>query len=192
MTNDEKARNDFENADEIDVNLTDDDELANLFAAFDEVSASDELQANTLERIIGTKEEATAEEAPLKAVAGDRSTRANRKAKWRAIRGAALAACLALALTGGVAYATPASYYEVEQAGTTITLGVNCFGIAVSATSSDEAGKQVIEEANLQNLPYEEAISRAVEHMEMHNPEAPVEYGPQGGEREVVSPAPQP
>ena len=191
------------------------DELYDLFAALDNVSASDSLKAATLERIAQLADEAevvegaegvdgaqngskdaqvatnvqdageTADEvAPqasdqpaFKATAGGKavSAKARVKAKWRAVRVAAVAACLAMALTGGVAYATPTSFVTLAQDGATIELGVNWFGIAVSASSDDEAGMRAIEAADLRNVPYEEALSRAYESLESINPDKPVE-----------------
>ena len=207
----------------VDTTLELDDELCNLFAAFDEVSASDELKDATLARILGRAgdtDESDAGEgdageggdgpgagmsaaqsasavpsvtpAPVagevRAMAGGKTGKATRRAKWRAIRVAAIAACLALALSGGIAYATPAAYYEIEQDGTTITLGVNCFGITVDATSDSETGADIIDSAGLRNIPYEQSLTHAIEAMEERNPDKPVEYGPRGGERETVAP----
>ncbi len=219
----------------VDITLELDDELCNLFAAFDEVSASDELKDATLARILGRAGDAgegegddgpnadsnadsgtgcnagpnagsstapgtasgAAQAAPVaqakgevRAVAGGKTGKtgkAARRAKWRAIRVAAIAACLVLALSGGIAYATPATYYEIEQDGTTITLGVNCFGITVDATSDSETGADIINSAALRNIPYEQALTHAIEAMGERNPDKPVEYGPRGGERETVA-----
>ena len=198
-----------------DTTLELDDELANLFAAFDDVSASDELQEATMARILAAAGDKAIESAPaetetslptetqipatiaanppetpasIKAVAGDSQRKADRRAKWRAIRVAALAACLTLALTGGVAYATPATYYEVAQGQSTVTLGVNCFGVTVSAVADDETSREVVESADLCNVPYEESLARTIERMEEHDPTSPVEFGPRGGERETIEP----
>ncbi len=197
----------------VDVELNLDDDMANLFAAFDEVRASDALVNATLARILGASEgdgEGNGEEAAdpdsatvsaeasapatapaITAVKGGKPAQATKqtgRAKWRAIRVAAIAACLAMALTGGIAYATPASYYDITQNGTTVTLGVNCFGVTVSATSDDAAGDAIVQAADLCNVPYEESLARAIEQMEERDPEAPIEFGPQGGEHEVKRP----
>lgn len=131
---------------------------------------------------------ATSTQPHVTATAGGKQARSTRKAKWRAIRIGAIAACLALALTGGVAYATPAKYYDIEQGDTTVTLGVNVFGITVSATSPDDAGTGIIDATNLCNMPYEQSLERAIESFEQHDPTAPVAFGPQGGERTIVEP----
>lgn len=177
-----------------------DDELVNLFAAFDEVGASDELKDATMARIGVSGEAAPAGEAAVgqasadsgkpevKALAGGKHAKRTRKAKWRAIRVAAVAACLTLALSGGVAYAVPVSYYDVQQDGSTLTLGVNAFGFTVSATSEGEVGDRLVSSTELCNMPYEESLSRAIGAMEELNPEAPIEYGPKGGERVTVEP----
>jgi len=204
----------------IDTELEFDDELANLFAALDEVSASDELVDATLTRILGADEDkavddadvdnpasptnlvgpgipedtaassnATTASAPkVTATEGGKRTRNAKRSKWRTIRVAAIAACLAMALTGGVAYATPASYYDIVQDDITVTLGVNCFGVTVSATSNSEAGAEIVKSANLCNVSYEDSLARTIGQMEERNPEAPIEFGPKNGERETVPP----
>lgn len=191
MAIDENARNTYEDD-------FADDELRDLFTAFEDVSASEQLQQDTLAKIIASRD--CSEPAPcIEAVPGGKSydaayagTVKPRKrpirAKWRAIRVAAVAACLVLALTGGVAYATPATHYEVVQGTTTVTLGVNCFGITISTESNDEDMRHVIESASLGNLPYEESVSRTIEIMEQHEPTEPIEFGPKGGDRERIEP----
>ncbi len=179
-----------------------DDELSDLFSTFDEVSASDELKATTLAAITAsegatdskreTSPDALDNTSPspeVKIIAGGKAARARKAIQWRVVRVAAIAACLVMALSGGVAYALPAQYYEVAQEGSTIILGVNCFGMTVSVSADDEAGKQIIASSDLRNMPYEESLSRAVELMVQHDPYAPVEYGPQGGEHQSVSPS---
>ena len=191
---------------DVDTQLGEDDELANLFAAFDDVSASDALQEATLARIRTMSGEAdshaataagatdtsaapgTAATPSFKAAAGGKPPQAARRAKWRAIRVAAIAACLALALTGGVAYATPVSYYEITQNTATVTLGVNCFGVTVSASSDNEEGQAIVESVDLCNMRYEDSLSRAIGKMEESNPEDAIEFGPRGGERETLQP----
>lgn len=193
MAHDDDLRN-------VDTTQDMDDELCSLFSSFNEVSASDELKEATISRIFAAgaendvdspadlAEPSTAES--ITAIPGGQAnaaTRSSKRSRWRAIRIAAAAACLAMALTGGIAYATPASYYEVEQDGTTITLGVNCFGITIGATSDSETGYEIIEGADLRNMPYEDSVARAIDSMERRNPDKPVEFGPQGGERKVTN-----
>ena len=174
------------------------DELYDLFSAFDDVSASDELKAATLEKILGgedTAEDAdehgnasrkpatkAIEEANASATrkANASASRAanggtSRKAKWRVIRVAALAACLVLALTGGIAYATPVSHVSVTQDAVAIKLGVNCFGVVVEADSEDEEGRAVVESTELCNISRDESVERAVDSLEIMRPERPVE-----------------
>lgn len=198
--------------------IDENDELYGLFVAFDDVSASDELKAATLEKIFaetagdasgmaakdiaGGVDEAAdikattidtstieavpidnsagtlTEESPqlnIKPVTVDAGGKSGRKAKWRAIRVAALAACLALALTGGIAYATPTSHVQVAQENTRISLGVNCFDIVVAADSEDEEGRAVLESTELCNLPREESVERAADSLETMRPEKPVQ-----------------
>lgn len=178
----------------------DDDELYSLFSAFDEVKASEELQNDTLARILALSEENDCDAAKnaeartpgsVKARSGGKAASGRARTKWRTIRVAAVAACLAMALSGGIAYATPTAYYEVSQDESVITLGVNCFGITVSATSDDDDGKRIIESTDLHGMPYEDSLARTVEAMEQLDPTEPIEYGPRGGEHETI-PAAQP
>lgn len=122
----------------------------------------------------------------IRPVAKKGPSQVSRRAKWRAIRVAAIAACLTLALGGGIAYATPATYYDITQDNATITLGVNCFGITISATSDNEAGNELIASTDLRNIPYEESLTRAIEAMQKSEPDKSIEYGVQGGEHETV------
>lgn len=196
---------------------TPDDELYSLFSALDGIKASDDLQNATLARIFalsgegGFDAEAADPKTPnafsasstpgasstpstpsaMKAFPGGKKTAGSNRSKWRTIRVAAIAACLVMALSGGVAYATPAQYYEIAQNGSMITLGVNCFGITVSATADDDEGEQVIESTDLRGMPYEDSLAKAIETMGRSNPSEPIEYGPRGGEHETV-PAVQP
>lgn len=190
MANDDERRETAADLDAFELNdaSIEDDELRSLFGAFDEVSASDELQQAALSAVFAAADEGSAAAPKVEAVAGGAHPRGSKRARWRAMRFAAIAACLALALSGGVAYAVPATYYEVAQGETVITLGVNVFGITVSADANDETGREIVEGGDLCNKPYEEALSQAVGRMEEHDPSSPVEFGPRGGEREVRQP----
>ena len=177
-----------------------DAEFTDLFAAFDDVRASDDLVASTLSRVSEFGEEndrrqENAKDIPEKAVpehaasvsadAGKSGGKAAvRKARFRAMRVAALAACLVLALTGGVAYAVPSSYVAVNQGDGGVELGVNVFGITVSARALDEAGERVVEAVDLLHKGYSESLDGAVAAMEGERPDEPVdvhvESGPQG------------
>lgn len=170
-----------------------DDEFESLFSAFDDVSASDALVASTISAVAGSGSGSTADTggrsgssdrdaSSFVAVKGGKGaedrrsgTRGKseasgdsgkrRRARFRAFRVAAVAACLALALTGGVAYAVPTSHVTVSSEGVSVDIGVNLFGMAVSATSDSEDGRSVIGSADLLNKPYEEALAHAVDTM---------------------------
>lgn len=177
-----------------------DAEFTDLFAAFDDVRASDDLVANALSRISEVGEENDRRQENAKAVpekagpehaasvsAGAEKSGGKavvRKARFRAMRVAALAACLVLALTGGVAYAVPSSYVAVNQGDGGVELGVNVFGITVSARALDEAGERVVEAVDLLHKGYSESLDGAVAAMEGERPDEPVdvhvESGPQG------------
>ena len=143
-----------------------DDELKELFSAFGDIEASDGLKAATLGRITNMASAAPSVDSSSQSRPSLRVMRGGRfRAKWRNVRVAAVAACLTLALSGGVAYATPTSYVTVNEGGATIELGVNMFGYAVTATSNDDAGKRLIEEGGLLNMPLDQSIERATSSM---------------------------
>lgn len=171
-----------------------DAELEDLFSSFGDVGASDALKASTLEFIAaaapaaaaaavgqeaahaagqgasgatgsgaaGASGSASASTPKFTAKAGAKRLRS----KMRAIRAAAVAACMTLALVGGVAYATPTSIVTLTQGEASIELGVNFFGMSVSAASETETGQQIVNSTNLVHVPYETALSRAVDALD--------------------------
>lgn len=150
-----------------------DEELYDLFSAFDDVKASDELKTAALEHVLQGAG-GPAGQSEFTATAGGARKKSGVRSKWRAMRVAAIAACLALALTGGAAYALPASYVTVAQGGASIELGVNRFGITVSATSDDEVGLEIVESAGLKNISYEDALARAYDLLAQRDPDEPI------------------
>ena len=84
------------------------------------------------------------------------------RSRIRVVRIAAIAACLAFALTGGIAYATPTAHVQVGEGPSSIELGVNPFGITVSADSADEELNKRANEAPLRNKPYKESLDEAL------------------------------
>lgn len=174
-----------------------DDELRSLFSQFDDVRASDELKAATLARIAvwgeEAEEEAGAAPSSEPAFAGEADPAPaftahaggkNRRAKWRTMRVAALAACLALALTGGVAYAVPYSHVTVSAGESSVYLGVNVFGITVSAESSDDEGRSIIDGLDLHNRPYEDSLAAIVDSYADGGDPDDIRIGAEGGMRE--------
>lgn len=159
-----------------------DDELMNeLFSAFDDVSASDALKSSTLDFIMGAAAAAPvagAEEPvpePTSGVTATPGGKFRKRARWRAMRVAAVAACFVLALTGGVAYGYPASTVLVTQGGTTIELHVNVFGQVLSASASDEETQDLINQMGLVHTPFEDSVSRVFDSLKESNPKVPVE-----------------
>ena len=158
-----------------------DDELRDLFSAFDDVSASDSLQASTLDFIMSSAaaapETAEAEGTPsqVPAVTVERGGKARVRNRWRAMRTAAVAACLALALTGGAAYAYPASTVVVTQGDTTIEMQVNVFGQVLSASANDRETQDLIDHMGLVNTQYADSVSRVSDSLKESNPKTPVE-----------------
>lgn len=168
-----------------------DEELKELFSAFDDVSASESLKSSTLDFIMAAAPAAplgSEAQPPAEAAAPQQSTpvvtaaRGKKRAasKWRAFRVAAVAACLTLTLTGGVAYATPASHVVLVQGDAVIELDVNCFGITISASAND-AGQQLLSESGTLNVPYEDSVARVSDSMRASNPTVPVEVTMKSG-----------
>lgn len=159
-----------------------DDELMNeLFSAFDDVSASDALKSSTLDFIMGAAAAAPvagAEESvsePTPEVAATPGGKPRKRARWQAMRVAAVAACFVLALTGGVAYGYPASTVLVTQGGTTVELHVNVFGQVLSASASDEETQELINQMGLVHTSFEDSVSRVSDSLKESNPKVPVE-----------------
>lgn len=157
-----------------------DDEFSALFATFDETHASAELKSATLAKIVDAENagEAPAQlgsKTPVKVIKGSSA----RRSKRRALQLIALAACLAFALVGGTAYATPTAHVQIGSGSSSIDLGVNCFGIAVSAKSDDETLNQRISESQLDNKPAAEAIEKAVALFDQIEPTQAVEVSVQ-------------
>jgi len=130
-----------------------DDGLVNLFASFDEVKASDQLKEATLAKIFDQAE----------AVGNPRSVRIQPKTPFRLRKAwlVAAAACLALALTGGAAWAIPSAHVQVSGDKSNLDLGINIFGIAVSTASDDAELLARAQNADVQNKPVEEALDKA-------------------------------
>ena len=167
----------------------DDDALVSLFSAFDDIRAPSDLEDATIARILAMASEPDADsvadensgttvgdeadsggKAPvIKVVSAGPSRQESHKKRWkrgRIIRVAAIAACLAFALTGGLAYATPTAHVQVNEGGALIDIGVNCFGIAISAESDDADIQQQVNDAALCNKPYREALDGALSLLE--------------------------
>jgi len=86
-----------------------------------------------------------------------------RRTRFRAIRAVAVAACLVLALVGGVAYAVPTSTVQLSRGDAAVELGVNRFGFVVSATSADDVGRAIVEKGDLLTRSYDEALERVAD-----------------------------
>ena len=154
-----------------------DEELSDLFSAFDGVSASDALKEKALGAIAVAAGAATAQAAaqpastaaagPVKASAGGKAAKTVKAARnpFRALRIASIAACLSVAVIGGVAYGMPTSHVVLSQAGAVVELNINRFGVVVSASSDDEAGRAIVEAGGLVNAPYADAFARVATAM---------------------------
>lgn len=161
---------------------TEDAELTELFSAFDEVTTPDALKESTFEAIVSQNAPAAAGAATPEHQADASSTpkrqaSARLRSKWRAFRIAAVAACLAFALTGGAAYAIPSSHVSIGQDGSSVELGVNVFGITVTADSNDEEGREIIEATDLLHKPFEESLALTYESIEQRHPDEEIRIG---------------
>lgn len=138
-----------------------DDDLYQLFDTLDGIHASDELKAATFERL-GIDVQANDNGQPADAGNGTilplRGAKAGKRPKLHAIRIAAIAACLSLVAVGS-AYAIPFTHETVTVGDTGIDLGVNVFGITVSAQANDEKGQQLLDEGDVRNMSFEDSVS---------------------------------
>ena len=148
MTSEETNRS--SNADATTNNI-DDAEMKELFTAFDTVSASEDLIQRTLSAI--------ETEAPAT------KTVPSRKSKWRIIRTFAIAACLAFACFGGVAYATPAATVTMQTDQGAIELTLNRFGRTLSVQATDSGTEDIVKRVEVRNKKYEDSISLLLEQV---------------------------
>lgn len=81
----------------------------------------------------------------------------------------AAAACLLFAaIGGGVAYGTESAYVSIEMTAadgstmSSIELGVNCFGITISAEPQDDWGSELLADASVLHKPYADAVNMLI------------------------------
>ena len=189
----------------------DDLEFERLFASLDDVKASDELKASTLDAILAqadalssesfasgvekaeergfvlieggaraadarsdaAQESASAAAAATaggKAAASAKARPATKRGAFR-LRVAAALLVAALAAGGTAACALPATHVYATAGETTFDLGVNLFGVTVSAEADSEAGKEILEDANVRYERFEEAFDRILEAYEQRGGE---------------------
>lgn len=156
-----------------------DDELfSSLFAAssLSQVHVSPALAASTLDAIMAQAQDSQAfdlAEPPrhLKLVTGGAYAASERKprrvvsAVGRLQRIAAAAAVAALGLGGGLAYNTPTAYVTVEGADSSVQLGVNVFGVTVSAVASNPAAQEALDSLSVGGLGYEDSLRQVVDSL---------------------------
>lgn len=135
-----------------------------------ESSASDTTAYPTLSLEPPARSTAQSEEPELSVAGAEQVTPGHAKAKrswtWR-LKAAAAIVAVALVL-GGTAYALPASHVTVSQGTTTFDLAVNVFGVTVDVSASDDAGKAALQDLNVRNKGYEEALELVLESYETH------------------------
>lgn len=153
---------------DLDALLADDDFDA-LFSQMESVVASEGLKSRTLGAMMAAVPDTAPDagdgaKAPLSVVEGARpshalpkaSRRRSRRPPFRRIVAMAAAASLALGAIGA-AYAIPTTYVSVEGS-SAYELGVDIFGVTVSATASDEAGRALLADASVCNRGYGDSI----------------------------------
>lgn len=151
-----------------------DDELfAALFAQeFGRTLVSDELKASIVSQIEATA--APAAPRHLKVVEGGAAPaprrRSTRSFKLRFSRMAAAAALVLVAVSGGIALRAPTAFVSVSGPESTIQLGINVFGMTVSATSNDPAGQEMLSTVNVGNMGYEDSLRVLADMMGGANP----------------------
>ena len=194
----------------------DDLEFERLFASLDDVRASDELKASTLDAIFAQADELTAtgtekaeergfvliegaaqaEDVRPDAAQGDASATmqahepkgadatanhagvvSTKKARiaWKRssfmLRVAAALLVFALVTGGTVACAVPATHVYATAGETTFDIGVNLFGFTVSAEADSDAGKEILEDADVRFKRFGDAFDRILEAYEQHGGE---------------------
>jgi len=76
----------------------------------------------------------------------------------------AIAACMALLFIGsGFAYATPASYLSVDINPTSVELGINTFGLVVSAEALNKDGEDVLSGIDVKGTNVKKAVKTIVD-----------------------------
>ena len=98
-------------------------------------------------------------------------TRVTRKRSSFMLRVAAALLVLALAGGGTAACALPATHVYATAGETTFDLGVNLFGITVSAEADSDEGVEILEDVDVRYESFEEAFDRILEAYEQRGGE---------------------
>ena len=180
------------------------DELVRLFSALEDMRADDNLKSATIARIFGKATAVSEPAGNCEAAADDASdnestgqcasiatnktvaesasgtpdannTRKSWRQKVRVIRIMAIAACLALALAGGAAYALPSAHVQISNSTSSIDMGINRFGIVVTTNTDDEELRPLLQSESI-NVPADEALNKACSLLEKADPNSPVEF----------------
>lgn len=141
-----------------------------LHDAFDNVHVPDELAARTLagiEKARSASDEQAERVSPASfevvdtpaTVTKRRSSSAHKPMRRVAIT--ALAACLALVIfgIGGVAWAAQPYAFVTIDVNPSLELGINRFDRVASATAFNADGEQILSEANVEGMSYEDALA---------------------------------
>ncbi len=96
---------------------------------------------------------------------------ARRKGRWR-WRVAAILLAMAIGVGGSVAYALPATHVYATTGDATFDLGVNVFGITVTAEATNADGEDILRGVDVRNVRFEDAWERVLTAYEAHGGEA--------------------
>ena len=141
-------------------------EFTALFSQLDAVTASDDLKAATLDAIFAAEGASDgAEVVPFEPTRNATRKRSGKRVR-RTFKFALVAACLAAMCVGGVAYALPASHVTIGEGDTAVDIGVNVFGITVSADADTDEGKELLKDVDVRNMRYEDSIDKLVDKIE--------------------------
>lgn len=124
--------------------------------------------SSTMQAYAPTAADATAEHA---GAAPTKGARAAWKKSAFMLRVAAALLVFVLVAGGTVACAVPATHVYATAGETTFDLGVNLFGFTVSAEADSDAGKEILEDADVRFERFGEAFDRILEAYEQRGGE---------------------
>ncbi|MDO4537683.1 MAG: hypothetical protein Q4B54_05930, partial [Coriobacteriales bacterium] len=143
----------------------DDGEFAELFSAFDEVVVTAEQRKSALEYVLAN------EEPKLSRAATGAHMRRPVRRKASRVRLGVIAACLVVVIAGVASWMLPISSVEVTSDNYAVKLGMNVFGVAVTAQAEDELGQEVLNQTDIRNMGSDDARERLQETFERLYPE---------------------
>ena len=152
-----------------DAGNSDDASLDKFFSTFDDVHASENLRASTLEAVFSEGDSQNSEHTVGSTGLADgkwgRTRRGNRHlaARPHRMRRVLAAVCVALVIAGAATWFVPLTSIAVEQDDLSVVFGVNVYGMTVSTTTQGDLSEQAVAQAGVTNKTYEDAISRVLD-----------------------------